>query len=195
MRSRLARILLVLVVVGAGWFWGVQTVRRQIFPYDLLVAANSVLTGDGAAVRGPLAGQDLARLVDHVASIKLATIADGPGLREDLMRRVVLPRNKVVLAREPGSGGEEVLTASFYGIRISGVLASPAGEGRSCLVVYYQGHLGSAHRFDYRDDLRGRVLDGGCDLLSLSMLGSGQNAGPASFPSESGGGGRTFRSS
>ena len=188
MRSRRAWAHLALIGVAAGWAWGVQTVRLRIFPYALLEAARSSLAGEGAAARAPLADEEIERLVQHASAIRASTFADPAGLRADLKRRLLLPQDRVSLAREAGSGTEERLSARFYGIRVSGRLAHAEGPGRGCLVVFHQGHGGSPFRFGDHNRLRERILAGGCDFLSMSMLGTGQNAGPASFPSRAGGG-------
>ena len=56
----------------------------------------------------------------------------------------------------------------------------------NCLRIYIQGHEGSPFDFEYHNKILNNFLKDGCDVLSMSMLGIGQNIGKVFFPIRSG---------
>jgi hypothetical protein len=55
-------------------------------------------------------------------------------------------------------------------------------DNSTCLRIYIQGHGGDPFQFDSHKEIRKSSLEGGCDFLSMSMLGLGLNSGDVSFP-------------
>jgi hypothetical protein len=110
----------------------------------------------------------------------IESISQGVELRKKLSDRVILPRDSIQLNTDYLSEKKEKIQASFYGITITSILEK--ADNSTCLRIYIQGHGGDPFKFDSHKEIRKSSLEGGCDFLSMSMLGLGLNSGEVSFP-------------
>ena len=107
----------------------------------------------------------------------IESISQGVELRKKLSDRVILPRDSIQLNTDYLSEKKEKIQASFYGITITSILEK--ADNSTCLRIYIQGHGGDPFKFDSHKEIRKSSLEGGCDFLSMSMLGLGLNSGEA----------------
>jgi hypothetical protein len=179
----------------------VQSVRHQIFPYYLAHYLKSIfddvknITNIQNALPDKTIKYDetfLANAEAYAKSRLAEAQNNGIDLRRKISHRVLLPVDEVQLDIQSTPENEKKIRATFYGINVVGLLASTKSKSNKCLVIYNQGHSGIHYYLDYHEDLKARVLERGCDYLSLYMLGYGLNEGEASFPSKLVGGGKFF---
>ena len=81
--------------------------------------------------------------------------------------------------------GFEILETTYYRLTVQGELYKAPSQAK-CLRIYIQGHGGNPNNFNYHNQLRNEFLSRGCDMLSMSMIGIGLNAGATSFPTRFG---------
>jgi pimeloyl-ACP methyl ester carboxylesterase len=105
-----------------------------------------------------------------------------PATRAHLRDRVILPEAYVDLATRDLGDDRREITASLYGLKIKSVLTSVPTSSR-CLRIHVQGHGGDPFKFEVHHDFLAQSRAANCDVLSMSMLGLGLNAGDAWFPS------------
>ena len=108
--------------------------------------------------------------------------ASSASVRDRLKQPVILPPEMVQLSVKEISETKRELTAKIYGIPITAELNKTKGQDAKCLRIYIQGHGGHPFNYDYHNEILKSSNDEGCDFLSMSMLGKGQNTGPVSFP-------------
>ena len=171
---------------GIGWFWGVQTVRKHLFPYGLadnmraLFSLSEKRNGNLNVLK--FSPDEKRKLSNHAEAIYENILANGLSVREDIINRTILPPAQITVTAQPPNSIEEKIVASFYGIKITGILKKTTLKSSECLIVYTQGHGGNPFDLYYHNELRKRLTNSGCDFLSLSMLGLGLNRGQISFP-------------
>ena len=102
--------------------------------------------------------------------------------REELLKKVILPKELLEIKKSSQSNNRDIITAKMYGIKNFSILSKSDIRGK-CLNIYIQGHQGDPFKFDYHKNILENSNNKGCDFLSTSMLGLGQNESPASFPS------------
>lgn len=103
-------------------------------------------------------------------------------VREQLKKPIILPPEMVKLTEKRISDTKYEITAQIYGIPITAELNKTEKQDAKCLRIYSQGHGGNPFNFNYHNEILKASLNDGCDFLSMSMLGKGQNTGPVSFP-------------
>ncbi len=121
---------------------------------------------------------------DMVSAQLRATMDDLGPVRAAIASRVLLDSEQVSIHDDQAGA----LTARFYGIEVRAhLLQANAQQRAQCLVAYIQGHGGAPSSFDYYLDLQKTATQRDCDVLSMSMLGLGQNTGAVHFPAQFGG--------
>jgi hypothetical protein len=186
MKKGLVGVFLALFFLAVGWVWGVSTLRIHIFPFDLVKELRSKYFFKEEKFDKEFVESKLGLISEQVSKIKHDLEKNGVEVRLKLVERILLPTEFVELSRQEKSLSEDIINASFYGIQVRGVLAHAGGHKKKCIVIYNQGHKGNPFEFKYHNLLRKRTLIHGCDFLSLSMLGIGQNLGGVSFPTKLG---------
>ncbi|MEX0340703.1 MAG: hypothetical protein AB3N11_16890 [Arenibacterium sp.] len=102
--------------------------------------------------------------------------------RNRLTKSVILPEDMVKVEEKQIADETYELSAKLYGILVKAELNKAPGGNATCLRMYVQGHNGDPFKHDYHNEILKSSLEDGCDFLSMSMLGLGQNYGRASFP-------------
>ena len=174
---RVWSIALMIVIAGGAFGYGFAVRHLRVPPYDQL--------------------RELFRMYDEKAQPKLpeftlntdgiaASLADLSGdieaSRQQLISRVILPAERITVARQTIDADHDEITTEFYGIRTKSLLTRAARQ-RSCLRIYVEGHDGDPFQMVHHNRLLDASVNEGCDMLSMSMLGLGFNDGPAEFPS------------
>ncbi|MDO6460161.1 hypothetical protein Q4485_05600 [Granulosicoccaceae sp. 1_MG-2023] len=168
------RALFACGLLGSVFLYGVLVGKYQLPPYAVFESLNAGLARfGGGAPSAALPAPQLSAVQQRLAAVS----ADAPGFRAGLQARLILPPEVVRVSVADGQA-----SASYYGIEIKGRLRQAPDSG-DCLLVYHQGHGGNPFDFDYHEALWQQARAQGCDMLSLSMLGLGLNAGAASYPS------------
>lgn len=104
--------------------------------------------------------------------------------KEVLLERVVLPRSLVTFEEVSQSSTISDVYATFYGIRVHGILQRVSSNRKSCLIIYNQGHGGNPFKYEHHNVIVKKGISNGCDVLSLSMIGLGLNEGSVEFPAK-----------
>ncbi|WP_447971600.1 hypothetical protein [Nitrospira sp. M1] len=138
--------------VALGWGWGVQTVRKEISPYDLALYIREAMQGQKIVLEDNL-DLDFSELSRNVKARKADIYANGTSIRNALRKRLVLPATDVKIRREKTAKLEERIAASLYGVNIVSLLAKSQANNRQSLIAFIQGHGGKPFDFEYHNAL------------------------------------------
>ena len=157
--------------------YGIGVGLYQWFPFDEIRVLKNVL------VSTENNNTDLS-IPQEISTINKPLTADeGVELRLRLLQALA-PANELSVSITPDAGFATLKT-TYYGLTVRGEFYKAASKYK-CLRIYIQGHGGNPNDFNYHNELREEFISDGCDVLSMSMIGLGLNAGVASFPTRFG---------
>lgn len=177
MRALRAISVATILLVSFGYGIGVGTYKW--FPFDEVRQVKNIAS---QIMHSPPPPPPSAPTELHGVNNQLSP-NEAMQLRVKLLESII-PANKADVSTRSESEFE-VIETTYYGVKVRGQYYSTLDASR-CLKIYVQGHDGDPNEFNYHNQLRQIFLNGGCDVLSLSMLGLGLNAGTASFPTRFG---------
>ncbi len=174
---KIKNVILVLALCAASFSYGIATGYWRLPPIDQVRDLYRLFHEKPVP---KMAGFTLN--TDAIATALDAMSADIEATRNDLRSRVILPSDRVKVTSEDMGDGTRQISAQLYGLTTKSLLSKAAG-GASCLRIYIQGHGAGPFDMDYHNTLLTKAVEQGCDFLSMSMVGLGQNTGPVEFPS------------
>tara|TARA_B100000795_G_C22721418_1_gene407615 strand:- start:18 stop:1109 length:1092 start_codon:yes stop_codon:yes gene_type:complete len=174
---RTSKLFLIAIIVSISFIYGLGIGVYHWFPYEHIKAVKQHTMGEYFDPADTL--RNFSFVTTHKNQKYLLN------LRDQLLSEII-PNSDSNVVSETNSESETLLQNTYYGIKTNAVLTRSALQGK-CLRIYIQGHGGgNPQDYDYHNELKRELLSDGCDVLSMSMLGLGLNAGPASFPSRFG---------
>jgi hypothetical protein len=77
---------------------------------------------------------------------------------------------------------DKIFIAEYYNIKHFGILHKSNIKNSKKLLIYFQGHGGTPHKFDYFNKIKSHYLNKGFDVFALAMSDKGFNKTGLSFP-------------
>ena len=77
---------------------------------------------------------------------------------------------------------DKIFIAKYYNIKHFGILHKSNIKNSKKLLIYFQGHGGSPHKFNYFNKIKDHYLNKGFDVFALAMSDKGFNKTELSFP-------------
>ena len=77
---------------------------------------------------------------------------------------------------------DKIFVAEYYNVKHFGILHKSNIKNSKRLLIYFQGHGGTPHKFDYFNKIKDHYLNKGFDVFALAMSDKGFNKTGISFP-------------
>ncbi len=77
---------------------------------------------------------------------------------------------------------DKIFLAKYYNVEHYGILHKSNTQNSKKLLIYFQGHGGTPHKFDYFNKIKDHYINNGFDVFALAMSDKGFNKNALSFP-------------
>lgn len=174
---RWVKSCLALMLLISSFGYGIGVGLYGWFPFDEIRMAKGVFDPDRNSNASHVTQVEINTLNEQLIAVEASR------LRDSLLQFIV-PIDEIDVS-VTSNAEFEIFEARYHGVNVRGEFYH-ASTQPACLRIYVQGHGGNPNNFSYHNQLRDDFINGGCDVLSLSMLGLGLNVGEASFPTRFG---------